>query len=277
MAIPTSNRTNDEHATKKPYVRLATAEDFPQLVTMGARAFVRDPVLLYVGNVQQLQGEVLQPKEERVLQAFISVSLRSTASRGGRIIVVAVPSSVSSVYEIDGSEKIASCTCWLPPNKRVKKHQFLKLANDGAVPLLTAWGVRGTTRMGDQYLDKVHHILAKSFKSRGFEKKDVDTKAWYLLLAMTDPDFQGRGYLPMLMRDQFAHAPGQNYILETTTEKAKNQYTHFGFEVQETFYVGKGKVGMDGLPASEEAATGAKAYPMVKVGVEWYYSGSEVR
>ncbi|KAF6750410.1 hypothetical protein DFP72DRAFT_991670 [Ephemerocybe angulata] len=229
MAIPTSNRTSDEQATKKPYVRLATAEDFPQLVTMGARAFVRDPVLLYVGNVQQLLG--------------------------GRTIVVAVPSS-------DGSEKIASCTCWLPPNKRVKKHQFLKLANDGAVPLLTAWGVRGTT-------------ADCKLQSRGFEKKDVDTRAWYLLLAMTDPDFQGRGYLSMLMRDQFAHAPGQNYILETTTEKAKNQYTHFGFEVKETFYVGKGKVGMDGLPASEEAATGAKAYPMVKVG-EWYYSGSEV-
>ncbi|KAF6750413.1 hypothetical protein DFP72DRAFT_911093 [Ephemerocybe angulata] len=257
MVATTDNQ--GEQRTRKPYVRLATSEDHPQIIEMGVRAFVADPILLYIGNVQEVQGSVLAPKDERGLRAFIVFVLKSTASRSGRVTVVVLPFD-------DGSERIVSATYWLPPNKRIENYQLVKLAKDGALPMVKAWGLSGITRMTEHYLDNVHHILVDSFKQRGFQKSDVDSKAWYLTMAMTDPEFQGRGFVSLLMREQFAHAPGGVHILETLTEKNKGLYEHFGFELQKTFYVGEGKVGLDGLPESGESATGVKVYPMIKWG-----------
>ncbi|KAF5339765.1 hypothetical protein D9611_009058 [Ephemerocybe angulata] len=264
--MPTTYTSADPPQSRTvPYVRLATEKDYPQLIALGTRAFAKDPMLLYVGSVQQMssfmaqvQGHTLAPSDEGSLRIFMEFVLYSTLSKHGRITVAAVPS------DLDNNEMVASATYWLPPSKLVETRQATK-PRDGAASMLGAWGVGGTARMTEDYLKKVHNIIVNSFKRRGFQESEVGSSAWYLNLAMTDPALQGRGFLSMLMREQFAHAPGQTYILETTTEKAKNQYLHYGFELQETFCAGEGQIGVDGLPATHEnGAGGVKAYPMIK-------------
>lgn len=42
------------HSTGKPYVRLARPEEFDQIIELGTKAFVGDPVLSYFANLKEV-------------------------------------------------------------------------------------------------------------------------------------------------------------------------------------------------------------------------------
>lgn len=70
----------------------------------------------------------------------------------------------------------------------------------------------------------------------------------------------------MLVREHYRLYPEDIITIEATTPKVKDQYAHLGFEkLEDEFYLGKGKIGTDGLPKKGEAATGTPVFPMIKV------------
>jgi hypothetical protein len=102
------------------------------------------------------------------------------------------------------------------------------------------------------------------------------------MLKCADTDRCEKGYLSMLLREAFEHAPNAVFTLVANTQHARDVYKHFGFEVKaatapvsSTSYmyfkvvrevtVGKGKVDALGLASSGAAATGFPMYPMIKV------------
>ena len=161
-------------------------------------------------------------------------------------------------------------------------YQAGRLLRCGITKVVKSWGLTGidvgyplfhvyspsltqvsSQRVTRQYMDLCHHEMAEGYKRRSL-KPDVKN-SWYLNLAVTEPVYQGRGFMSMLMREQFTFAPDAFYTLEATTEKTKDQYAHFGFELQKTFKMGVGRTGKNGLPAVGEDATGIEVFPMVKV------------
>jgi len=81
---------------------------------------------------------------------------------------------------------------------------------------------------------------------------------------MTDPDYQGKGFFSLLLRETYAHAgPDATFTVESSGV-ARAHYIHLGFEQQDSIWVGVGKVCETGLPPSgAEEATGFESYPMV--------------
>jgi GNAT superfamily N-acetyltransferase len=75
------------------------------------------------------------------------------------------------------------------------------------------------------YLDVAHKSLQKVLKKR------VDD-TWHLNMVMTHPDYQGRGCLSMIVREQYKFAPDATFTLEASSPKSRNQYAHLGFEVR---------------------------------------------
>ncbi|KAJ6554908.1 hypothetical protein DFH09DRAFT_1085176 [Mycena vulgaris] len=64
------------------------------------------------------------------------------------------------------------------------------------------------------------------------------------------------GYMTMLLREGFQHAPDTVFVLEATTPRSRDIYMHFGFEVVGEVTVGKGAVDAQGIRTSGMAAIG---------------------
>lgn len=247
--------------TNTTYVRLATPADYDSILDIGVAAFAHDPIMLFWGSVKRLDPDTdtgLSLKDAKSLRSFISFVMRSCVSRKGRVLVVVKPAAESL------KEEIASAVFWFPPGKRLGQHQLIRAYLDGGLDVIMNWGLGFLSRTGSQYMDPVHKIFEKSFKDRKVKRSPDDT--WYMGMVFTHPRFQGQGCLSLLMKEQLQHDPTSTYIVEGTTEKSSNQYARYGFELQETFCVGRGKIGADGLPAEGDRATGAKVYPMIKWG-----------
>lgn len=97
------------------------------------------------------------------------------------------------------------------------------------------------------------------------------------------------GYLSLLVREAFAHTPNATFVLEATTEKSRDRYSHFGFQVgaaikdhnahdrfpdprlrhllqlERPIVFGKGEFDSNGYRAKGESAEGFQIYAMVKV------------
>ncbi|KAJ2920722.1 hypothetical protein H1R20_g5160, partial [Candolleomyces eurysporus] len=236
----------------KPYLREAKfPQDFDEILEVSRRAFQTDPPFLFCSNVKEVpETGLLKEEDNKRLVIFLAFFLRCCVDIKARITVVVYP-------EEGGKERIAAAACWMPPKKRIASYQVGRLIRGGVTGLFKAWGPTGIHRMTTQYTDISHKSLQKVLKKR------VDD-TWYLNMVMTHPDYQGRGCLSMIVREQFKLVPEATYCLEASTPKSRNQYAHFGFEVHGAFTLGKGKVGADGLPAKGAAATGMEISPMIK-------------
>ncbi|KAF8154291.1 hypothetical protein B0H34DRAFT_800151 [Crassisporium funariophilum] len=245
---------------EKPFVRLATTKDIESIIRSACRAFINDPVMLYFGNAKKLLEEDVDVKNLEGLRRFLTFLLKACFALGGRITVVVYP----DVIDAEGSkeEKIVAAALWLPPNKRIEVWKVPTLLRSGVVGVLTRWRLTGLLRIAFEYQDTCHSMLEKCFKTKGV--KQSPDAAWYLLFTMTDPDYQGKGSMSLLIREAFAHAPEATFVLEATTAKVRDQYVHLGFELPTPINIGKGKSDRRGVAASGEDAVGLEFWAMAK-------------
>ncbi|KAH6912102.1 hypothetical protein BKA70DRAFT_1266570 [Coprinopsis sp. MPI-PUGE-AT-0042] len=215
----------------RPYVRVASKEDIPQVVDVMQRAFIRDPLFVYCNNVQQLTPNGMSEEDGQRLKVIFKYITTCTLALGGRIVVVVDP----SLPKVDGREKICAAAIWEPPNVRVDI-RLSTLSTFIASGLWNAFKVSGWTRfcrLGIENADKSHKESVKALKKKGIKRSATDNY-WHLLLVMTDPNFQGKGLMSMIMREGLANAPTEIFGLEATTAKSRDQYAHLGYEVSNT-------------------------------------------
>ncbi|KAF9054049.1 hypothetical protein BJ165DRAFT_1435859 [Panaeolus papilionaceus] len=243
------------------YSRLATMNDLEQVVDLGERAFIRDPLWNYFGNLKEYLDIEKPAKGRQGLRTFTSFIFKSALYIGGRVIVMLDKESKDG----KGHEKVVSIALWHPPKKRLSPWKVLAITRGGVFSVLSKWGVTGFLRIVVEYSDKIHETLASGFKQKGMKAEDADNAAWYLQLTMTDPDYQGQGLMSRLMREGFEHAPNATFSLEATTAHSRDCYQHLGFEVIDVVKFGEGKADAGGLVASGDKAVGVECWPMIKV------------
>ncbi|KZT21802.1 hypothetical protein NEOLEDRAFT_1120748 [Neolentinus lepideus HHB14362 ss-1] len=245
----------------KPYVRLVKSSELDVLATIQRRAFIDDPECNYFGSVDQpLSDEVDSPGKQH-LETFFRFLTKACLRCGARITVAVVPSSESAGE--DSEEKICASTIWMPPNKRISLGSVWALVRSGVFATVKGWGLNGLIRVGVEYGEVSGRALKEAYATRGLKKQSPDS-SWYLQLACTDPHEQGKGYMSLLCREAFAHAPSSIFTLEATTSHSRDRYTHFGFELFKEVRMGVNKVNKDGLPAKGKEAEGVPIYSMVK-------------
>lgn len=245
----------------KPYVRLARPEDYPQIEKVARRAYIADPMPMYLGAI----SSPITPEDRKAddVESLFHFLIGIGRCFGGRTTVVAIPTSNPS----DGTaslEKIAAVCLWMPPRCRANPWSTVKLFKSGIWRPLKAWGPRVIKRLGFEFEDIVNTKFQKIFREKGNGQKHDD--AWYLQVVCTDPDEQGKGFLSMLVREGFAHAPNANLYLEASTPKARDRYAHLGFQLETPARIGKGRADSLGYKAKGEKATGFDVYLMVKWG-----------
>ncbi|KAJ3530239.1 hypothetical protein NMY22_g8656 [Coprinellus aureogranulatus] len=257
MASANPNSANGASKTDLYMREAKMPEEFDGVLNCAVKAFNIDPCFMYFGTVKELTATGLKPENEKGLTAFMTFIIKTCIDMKAVFTVVVDPAAEG------GKEKIVAAIYWVPPNERIALYQISRLLRGGIWGVLSNWGLGCVDRITTQYLDKCHHAFHVAFKRRGLKRSVDDT--WYLNLAATDPAYQGRGCMSMLVREFYRLHPEEIITIEATTTKVKDQYAHLGFEdLQEEFYLGKGKIGTDGLPKEGAEATGTPVYPMIK-------------
>ncbi|KAJ7669075.1 hypothetical protein B0H17DRAFT_1162252 [Mycena rosella] len=256
-------------------VRLATVNELDELAEMNQRAFISSPPQTYFSGATAASSfglpassrradKNLQPlttdgedATRRVNQTkFIRFLIRRSWHLNARITVAVIPGE-------NGRDRIVGATIWRPPiTGGSKPPSLLTSLRMGLFSVLMNWGVGVITRISD-LIQSSEHVLGDAYTERKLAGSPEDS--WYLQLAGVDPEFQGKGYMSMLLQDAFNRAPDAIFTLEATTPHSRNVYKHYGFEVVGEVTVGKGKVDALGVASSGNAATGFTIYPMIKV------------
>ncbi|KAJ7826250.1 hypothetical protein B0H13DRAFT_2121301, partial [Mycena leptocephala] len=221
------------------YVRTATLEDLDEIAGMKQRAFISSPVQTFFSGAKAVTLDY-PPKDAKRRghqTKYIEFVLRKSWSLGLRITVVAVPATDESPSLIS-SLRMGLLSVWMN------------------------WGIGVMARISD-LTQPIKHALRDGYAER--KLPGTPQNSWCLQLVGVDPEFQGQGYLSMLLREAFEHAPNAVFTLVANTPHARDVYKHFGFEVVREVTVGKGKVDALGLASSGAAATGFPMYPMIKV------------
>ncbi|KAF8970637.1 hypothetical protein BDZ97DRAFT_1652308 [Flammula alnicola] len=248
---------------QQPYIRLATLEDLDKIVDIAGCAFIHDPVINYFGNVKKVRARhVFIPdidlKECQSRRTFLRLLTKACFLVGGRITVIVDPAKRDS-----NGDKIVAGALWLPPKKRLAVWMVPTILKAGVVSVLKRWGLTGLLRVVVDYQGTAESKMHLCFKNNGVKKSPEDS--WYLQLVFTDPDYQGRGFMSLLVREAFAHAPEDTYVLEATTAKSRDQYLHLGFESPTAINFGKGKADGRGVATSGADAVGVEIWAMAKV------------
>ncbi|KIY53774.1 acyl-CoA N-acyltransferase [Fistulina hepatica ATCC 64428] len=237
-------------------IREARREDMPAVYDLAYRAFIHDPVFNYFGDLKtmmELETEgTVAPKGKAARHAFLRIIAGMCFCHGGRIVVA----------EIDG--KLVSVVAWYPPRKRVPVWNVVSLVRNGGLSTFKEWGLRGLRRVAVEFMDPAEDSLHRAFKAHGRPASDND-RSWYLALAGTDPEFQGRGIVSRLIQEGIDRAPGEDFTLTANTPHAASVYRRLGFETFEVERLGVGRVDERGLPASGENAEGVPYEVMIYV------------
>ncbi|EPQ58781.1 hypothetical protein GLOTRDRAFT_125111 [Gloeophyllum trabeum ATCC 11539] len=222
-------------ALHKPYVRLAKLEELDRIAEMQRRAFIADPVFNYFGRVKATP-DPSPPFPES-------------------------PSQTTPTAPEGGLEELGGMMIWCPPHKRVSPSNVRALLRTGPLKPLKVWGPGGLWRFATTPIHS-ERVMKRGFKAHRATISPED--AWYLLLACTDPAHEGKGFMSLLTREAFAHAPGSVFTVEGSTAKSRDRYAHFGFTDIRPVVLGKGKVDERGYVAKGAAATGFTVYSQIK-------------
>ncbi|KAF8651080.1 hypothetical protein AX16_004942 [Volvariella volvacea WC 439] len=248
-------------SSPKAIVRQAKLEEFGIIAEFARRAFIHDPVMNYFGSVKQLLDPNQDSPGSRHLEKFLRFLLTACSISGGRI-TVAVKTMESGTEEAELQERLVGAAFWMPPNKRVSPWKVRKLIRSGIIDAVRSWGFTGFKRTAVEYMEKCDHVFLEEWKTRGL--KYSPNKSWYLQSLMVDPNFQGQGLMPLLIREAYEFAGvGTPFILEATTVKSRCLYARLGFEDMPLINLGVGAVDSRGIPAKGQEATGVDVYPMV--------------
>jgi len=181
--------------------------------------------------------------EESVLRLMLLV---------GQVDVVVVPLS-------DGREKIVASTMWIEPGVKADP-SFIQLIRMKTFRVLRSWGFGVLKRFYLEFTPRTEQVKKRTFASKG---EDVNN-AWYLVIVATDPDHEGHGYASMMIRARFKKIEPRVIHLEASSPRARDIYSHLGFELGEEISYGKGKVDEFGIPARGEMAVGITSFVMAK-------------
>ncbi|KAI0305919.1 hypothetical protein B0F90DRAFT_1694508 [Multifurca ochricompacta] len=111
-----------------------------------------------------------------------------------------------------------------------------------------------------EYTPTAEKIVDEVFASRGLKRLD----SWHLLMIAIDPEYEGKGYSTLLMRDGFNRAGGGPVYLEATTPRSRDIYAHLGFELNKVHRFGVESVDEMGIVTKGEAAVGVPIFVMTK-------------
>ncbi|KAJ7454735.1 hypothetical protein FB451DRAFT_1279135 [Mycena latifolia] len=234
-------------AHTNPYVREARLSDFGEMAAFEARAFAGDPEMNWFAGLSTAIDDEPQAQKSRCLrnlELFMDCINRSVSVVGGRVTVVAIPQE-------DGGEKLVAFAAWVPPKKNI----------DGTITTIRAkghrciqkWGLSVAWRTSVVFKPTINKIVRKALKARGYE----ETGHYRVEITATDPEYQGKGYSSMLMKENQSHIDGSKPItLEATTTHSRDVYARLGFEVIESLTLGKGDVNQHGLKVKDKVAAG---------------------
>ncbi|KAJ6562533.1 acyl-CoA N-acyltransferase [Mycena capillaripes] len=235
------------------HVRLATAEDLDELAAMGQRAFISSRPQTYLSGATSPLTTDPQHAERRAHQTeFLKFVIRNSWSMGERITVVILPGK---------PDKIVGLTIWRPPGL-TNGPSIINALRTGPSSVIANWGEGFLTRLSD-LVQFTEPVLREGYAERKIEGSPED--AWHLEFAGVDPEFQGKGYMSMLLREGLEHAPGAVFTVEANGTISRDVYKRYGFELVREVIVGKGKVDALAVIATGDAATGFPMYPMIRM------------
>ncbi|KAA1472581.1 hypothetical protein DENSPDRAFT_778752 [Dentipellis sp. KUC8613] len=250
-------------APAKAYVRLARKDELNTLADLARRAFITDPIYSYCGNLSEPLSNEKDSSKRRTLQKFQRLIIGSSMALGARTTVVAVPVTSEGSKTDKDHEEIAALCIWMPGAKHLDASHPLILIRNGFFSIFRGWGFTGLKRIVLEYSNRCDKTWKEIRKSEEF-KTDVANGEWYVQMVCTAPEYQGKGYLSLIMREMFEHAPNQALTLDASTPKSRDRYAHLGFELKSPWEVGKGKADSRGLKTKGDAP-GMEFYAMVKV------------
>jgi len=186
----------------------AAARDIPASSDLLVRAFMDDPIAVWVAPPEQ--------QRERALRAYFRMALRYSINAGGRVD--------------SGGNDLQSAAIWLSPGRTIAG--TVGLVRAGLLPLLWSLGVSGTRR-----------FFTFANTTEKLHKEDVKGPHWYLWVLGVDPPYQGKGVGGETMQPVLREADvgGLSCYLETAKERNLAFYRKHGFEV-----VKEQTLGMDG-------------------------------
>ncbi|KAJ7368989.1 hypothetical protein DFH08DRAFT_37258 [Mycena albidolilacea] len=243
----------ESESSSAAYVRIATVEDLDELAAMKQRAFISSrPQNFLAGATSPLTTDPTHAKRRAHQTEYLKFVIRRSWSMSARITVVILPGK---------PDKIVGAAIWGPPGQTTAPPMSSALEM-GLSSVIANWGIGFLTRQSE-FVQSTEHVLAEAHAERKLPGSPED--AWHLQLAAVDSEFQGKGYMSMLLREGLEHAPGAVFTLEANSPQSRDVYGRYGFEVVREVIVGKGKVDGLAVVASGDAATGFTMYPMIKV------------
>ncbi|KAF7361362.1 hypothetical protein MSAN_01168900 [Mycena sanguinolenta] len=240
---------------QRPYVREARRSDFEEISAFEARAFADDPEMnWFAGLTAAIADESPTQSAQSLenLRKFLDSVNRSVALVDGRVTVLAIPQE-------SGSEKLVAFASWVPPHKVIEG--TMTSIRSKAFRSLFTWGFTLWWRATVIFKPTIGAIVKKAIKSRGYQETDH----YRLEITATDPEYQGKGYSTMLMKEGFEYCGPKPITLEATTAHSRDIYAHQGFEIVESLTLGQGKVNSRGLNTQDKGlATGFPVWIMIK-------------
>ncbi|KAF7349233.1 hypothetical protein MSAN_01712700 [Mycena sanguinolenta] len=238
-----------------PYVREARPSDFDEISAFDARAFADDPEMNWFGGLKTAIADEAPTQKAGSLEnlrLFLDTINRSVALVGGRVTVVAIPQE-------SGPEKLVAFAAWVPPHKVIEG--TLTSLRAKAHRSLFAWGFTMWWRASVIFKPTIGAIVKKALKAKSHQETDH----YRLEITATDPEYQGKGYSSMLMKEGFERCGSKPITLEATTAHSRDVYAHQGFEIVESLTLGQGVVDSRGLNTKDKgAATGFPVCVMIK-------------
>ncbi|KAJ6486862.1 hypothetical protein C8R45DRAFT_1098132 [Mycena sanguinolenta] len=240
---------------QRPYVRQARPSDFDEISVFDAHAFANDPEMNWFGGLTTAIADEAPAQKARSLEnlrVFLDTINHSVALVGGRVTVVAIPQE-------SGGEKLVAFAAWVPPHKIIEG--TLTSIRAKAHRSIFAWGFTMWWRASVIFKPTIGALVKKALKAKGYQETDH----YRLEITATDPEFQGKGYSSMLMKEGFEHCGSKPITLEATTAHSRDVYAHQGFEVVDSLTLGQGVVNSRGLNTKDkESATGFPVWVMTK-------------
>ncbi|GJJ16050.1 hypothetical protein Clacol_010329 [Clathrus columnatus] len=244
------------------YVRIAEPHEYTEVTWILTRGFARDPCMNNVREVipdykDQPDYNSHSASAKRTLEnlfVFQNALVQATILCGGFITLAVIPPQKEEHKEI-----IGAATLWLKPKQQLD-FPLSVITKSEAWKILLAWGFTGVRRIHLDCIPVIEKISKKGFKARSADVSD----SWYLLEVATDPAYDGKGLCSLLMKDGFERTLPKPIHLEASTSRTRDIYSHYGFEIEEECWFGKGSVDVNGLAAKREAATGYPEWIMIK-------------
>ncbi|RPD54330.1 hypothetical protein L227DRAFT_616266 [Lentinus tigrinus ALCF2SS1-6] len=253
------------------YVRLAKPSEYAEVTRVLTRAFAKDPAMNWYAGATEVVDDIdhltrTAKRHMRHLSWFQEALVRMTVLVKGIVTVVVVPRPDGKEAQKSASkdntiskEEVAAVCLWLPPGKTLDIG-LVTVLRSGVLKVLKGWGLKGVKRVLFEFSPIVEHSVEKSFKVRGLDRLD----SWHLLEIVVDPIHQDKGFCSMLIEEGFHRASPKPIHLEATTEKSRDIYAHYGFEIDEEHRFGVRQVDKIGVQAKGEAATGFPEWIMTK-------------